>query len=29
MVQTFEDVRAVANALGWDCQFSPEWMYTK
>lgn len=25
MVQTFEDVRAVANALGWDCQFSPEW----
>lgn len=25
MVQTFEDVRSVANALGWDCQFSPEW----
>lgn len=25
MVQTFEDVRDVANALGWDCQFSPEW----
>lgn len=25
MVQTFEDVRSVANALGWDCQFFPEW----
>ena len=23
MVQTFEDVRSVANALGWGCQFSP------
>lgn len=25
MVQTFEDVRSVANALGWGCQFFPEW----
>lgn len=25
MVQTFEDVRSVASALGWDCQFFPEW----
>ena len=22
MVQTFEDVRAVANALGWGCEYS-------